>query len=190
MYRRKTLFSTGGFMFADRLQKLSASLPAAGLDAVALNPGTNLAYLTGLHFHLMERPVVFLLAPGAEPVIVLPDLEKAKVEQLPFPARAITYGENPATWGSAFEQAARSLGLAGRRIGMDPRQMRLLELWHVQAAAPGMQILDGSAVLSSLRLRKDTAEVDAMRRAPDRAGRLAVHHPLGEVGHDGARLGW
>jgi Xaa-Pro dipeptidase len=44
-------------MTSARLEKLHASLRTSGLDAVAINPGPTLTYLTGLHFHLMERPV-------------------------------------------------------------------------------------------------------------------------------------
>jgi Xaa-Pro dipeptidase len=39
------------------LERLAASLRTSDLDAVILNPGPTLTYLTGLHFHLMERPV-------------------------------------------------------------------------------------------------------------------------------------
>ena len=51
-------------MTTSRFDKLSASLSTSGLDAVILNPGPTLTYLTGLHFHLMERPVVLFFAAG------------------------------------------------------------------------------------------------------------------------------
>ena len=59
-------------MTKSRLEKLNLSLRSSGLPAVALNPGPTLTYLTGLHFHLMERPIVLLVAEGQEPVIVIP----------------------------------------------------------------------------------------------------------------------
>ncbi len=65
-----------------RLEKLTDSLQASGLDAVALNPGPTLKYLTGLSFHLMERPVVVFVAAGQDPAIVLPELEMLKLEHL------------------------------------------------------------------------------------------------------------
>ena len=61
-------------MTASRLDKLTDSLRASGLDAVALNPGPTLKYLTDLNFHLMERPVVLIAAPGQDPAIILPEL--------------------------------------------------------------------------------------------------------------------
>ncbi|MBC6940887.1 MAG: aminopeptidase P family protein, partial [Anaerolineae bacterium] len=49
-------------MTTSRFDKLSASLSTSGLDAAILNPGPTLTYLTGLHFHLMERPTVLFFA--------------------------------------------------------------------------------------------------------------------------------
>jgi Xaa-Pro dipeptidase len=52
-----------------------------------------------------------------------------------------------------------------KRIGVEPRQLRLLEFRHVKNRAPEAEYPDASDVLSGLRLRKDKAEVDKMRRA-------------------------
>ena len=46
-------------MTQSRFDKLNVSLQRSGLDAVVLNPGPTLTHLTGLRFHLMERPVVW-----------------------------------------------------------------------------------------------------------------------------------
>jgi Xaa-Pro dipeptidase len=156
-------------MTTARLEHLNTALSQAGLDGVVLNPGPTFAYLTGVSFHLMERPVVLLIATGRRPVIVLPEFEMAKVELFPFPVDAFSYVENPAEWDGAFHKALSSLGLDGRKIGVEPRQMRLLEFRHVHAGAPEADYPDASDALASLRLRKDDAEIDAMRRAVNAA---------------------
>ncbi|HUI89217.1 MAG TPA: Xaa-Pro peptidase family protein [Anaerolineales bacterium] len=148
-----------------RLEKLHIALAQAGLDAVVVNPGPTLTYLTGLKFHLMERPVVLLVAPGKDPVIVLPELEYPKVNLFPYRVNAMTYGENPAEWNAVFRKALQSLGLDGKKIGVEPRQLRLLEFQYVRAGAPEADFPDASEALASLRLRKDQSEVEAMRRA-------------------------
>ncbi|HCB01662.1 MAG TPA: aminopeptidase P family protein [Anaerolineae bacterium] len=135
------------------------------MDAVILNPGPTLKYLTGLNFHLMERPVVLFVAQGKDPVLVLPELELPKVDLFPYKVTGIAYGENPSEWDNAFRKAAQALGLDGKRIGVEPRQLRLLEFRHVKAGAPEADFPDATDVLAELRLRKDKAEVDAMRRA-------------------------
>lgn len=152
-------------MIQSRLDKLKASLRTSGLDSVILNPGPTLTYLTGLHFHLMERPVVLLFAKDQDPAIVLPELELQKVVDLPYKLQIFPYSENPSEWDDAFRKAVQALGLDGKRIGVEPRQLRLLEFRHVKAGAPEADFPDASPVLSALRLKKDQAEVDAMRRA-------------------------
>lgn len=152
-------------MTQSRLDKLTASLRSSGLSAVALNPGPTLTYLTGVAFHLMERPVVLLVTADKDPVLILPELELPKLDLFSYKVQAFSYGENPAEWGNVFRKAAQSLGLDGKRVGVEPRQMRLLEFSHVKAGAPEADYPDASDVLAGLRLRKDKAEVDAMRKA-------------------------
>lgn len=152
-------------MIYSRLDRLNASLRTSDLDAVILNPGPTLTYLTGLHFHLMERPVVLLYATDQDPAIVLPELELQKVASLPYKLQVFSYPENPAEWDAVFRKAVQALGLDGKRIGVEPRQLRLLEFRHVKSGAPEADYPDASEVLSGLRLRKDQAEVEAMRRA-------------------------
>lgn len=152
-------------MTSVRLERLQTALAQAGLDAAALNPGPTLTYLTGLKFHLMERPVVLLVAQGKDPVIVLPELEMPKVNLFPCKVNAFAYGENPSEWDAAFRKAVQSLSLDGKKIGVEPRQMRLLEFRHVKVGAPEADFPDASEALASLRLRKDESEIGAMRRA-------------------------
>ncbi len=57
------------------------------------------------------------------------------------------------------------MGLDGKRIGVEPRQLRLLEFRHVKSGAPESEYPDASDVLTGLRLKKDKAEVDTMRHA-------------------------
>ena len=152
-------------MTQSRLDKLNTSLRTSGLDGLILNPGPTLTYLTGLHFHLMERQVVLLLAKDQVPAIVLPELELQKVASLPYELKIFAYPENPSEWGSVFRKAVQTLGLDERRIGVEPRQLRLLEFRYVKDGAPEAEYPDASDVLSELRLRKDKSEVEAMRRA-------------------------
>jgi Xaa-Pro dipeptidase len=152
-------------MTTPRLDKLYAALDKAGLDAAAINPGPTMFYLSGIHFHLMERPIVILFAPGKAPAVVLPELELPKVALFPYEVQPFAYGEIPSTWDEAFKEAAQALGLDGKKIGVEPRAMRLLEFRHVKAGAPEADFPDAGETLGSLRLTKGADEIARMRRA-------------------------
>ncbi len=152
-------------MTQTRFDKLNASLRTSDLDAVILNPSPTLKYLTGLSFHLMERPVVLFFARDQTPAIVLPELELQKTASLPYALQVFAYGENPSGWGEVFRKAVQALGLDGKRIGVEPRNLRLLEFQYVSSAAPAAEFPDAGGALAGLRLRKEPAEVEAMRKA-------------------------
>lgn len=148
-----------------RQARIAESLQSGKLDGLALNAGPSLVYLTGLDFHLSERPVVALFSGNSPPVIVLPELEAGKLEPVEFPLQAFLYGEDPHSWGEVFEKAARSAGIDGRRVGVEPRRLRVLELRLLEAAAPRAEFLSAEENLASLRMVKDQTEIAAMRNA-------------------------
>jgi Xaa-Pro dipeptidase len=148
-----------------RHSKLARILYNSGLDALVLNPGPSLIYLTGLHFHLMERPVVTFFTPHNPPAIVLPELEAGKTTQLDFPIQVFPYGEDPDTWLPAFRQAARAVDLDQHQVGVEPGRLRFLELRFLEAAAEGARFISAEEILAALRMQKDENELAAMRKA-------------------------
>jgi Xaa-Pro dipeptidase len=152
-------------MFPTRLVRLYKAIRTSNLDALALNPSPSLVYLTGLHFHLMERPVVVFFTADSAPVIVLPELEMLKLGGLPFKLQAFPYGEDPAEWETVFQKAGQSLGLPGKRIGVEPQHMRLLEFCKLKAIAGETECLDATNIVGDLRVCKEKSEVAAMRKA-------------------------
>src|SRR4030095_2375279 len=100
-----------------------------------------------------------------DPAIVLPELELQKVDSLPYKLHVFSYPENPVEGDNAFRKDVKALGLDGKEMVVEPRQRRLLEFRHVKNSAPEADYPDASNVLSGLRLRKDKAEIDAIRQA-------------------------
>ena len=152
-------------MIPTRLERLYQLMNASGLDALALNPGPSLFYLTGLNFHLMERPTVLLLAPPAAPALVMPELELPKVAAARVPLTPFAFGDNPQTWGEVFTKAAAALHLEGKRVGVEPTRLRFLELSYLKNAAPKAAFISGESVFNQLRLQKDSEEIAFMREA-------------------------
>jgi Xaa-Pro dipeptidase len=169
-----------GSRFIARQAQLATALYTHHLDVLALNPGPSLVYLTGLNFHLMERPVVGLFTPHNPVILILPELEAGKTANLPYPVQAFPYGEDPAIWPNAFRQAALAAQIEGRRVGVEPGQMRVLELRLLEAAAKTAQYLSAEACLADLRMRKDQSEIESMRKAGQIA-QLALRETLPKV---------
>jgi Xaa-Pro dipeptidase len=158
-------------VFIARQNRLATALAEVGLDAMALNSGPSLVYLTGLHFHLSERPVVALFIPGKTPFLVAPELEIAKTRGLPFEMQVYSYSEDLDTWPVAFGEAAQAAGIGNQQVGVEPGRLRVLELRFLEAAAPGARWVSAETSLAALRMRKDAGEIAAMRTAADIAQR-------------------
>lgn len=160
-----TFDSTHTADYLARQSRLARLLEAAGLQTVALNPGPTLTYLTGLHFHLMERPVVAFFRRQGPVVLVLPELETGKTADLPFPIHTFPYGENPQSWPAAFERAARDAGIETGRVGVEPTGLRYLELRYLETAAPRAGFVPADGLLAELRMRKEPVEIAKMSAA-------------------------
>jgi Xaa-Pro dipeptidase len=152
-------------MFTRRLHRLRGYMEEKGFSAVAVNAGPSMTYLTGLHFHLMERPVVIVFTPTGDPTIILPELEQAKLANLPFPARVYAYGEHPVEWSRTFGDALDTLNLAGGKVGVEPGQLRLLEYDYLRLAGGDADFTDGSEIFAAMRSIKDSEEISCMRKA-------------------------
>jgi Xaa-Pro dipeptidase len=148
-----------------RQEKLGNLIRQAGLDCIVVNPGSSLLYLTGLSFHLMERPVVVYFFPDTRPIVVLPELEKLKLNNLPFEVEPYTYNDNPKTWQEAFNKASQAARIERTIIGVEPLTLRVLELRFLEKAAPHAQFVSAEKSLSLLRICKDNTEIDSMRNA-------------------------
>jgi len=151
--------------FTSRQAYLNQALQSANLSSLVLNPGASLTYLTGLHFHLSERPVIALFSPGQPVHLILPELEQAKLLDLTYPILAFPYGEDPQRWVDSFRTALVAARIGSSRIGVEPRQLRLLEFRLLQQVAPEAEYISAEEALSSLRMIKDSLEILAMRKA-------------------------
>jgi len=118
-----------------RQETLRDLLKNSNLSGVGLNPGPDLSYLTGLDFHLMERPVLGIFPSSGDPVFILPELEGAKIASLPFP------------------------------LGIIPRRLRLLEQNYLLGAAPGMLLDSAQPILTQMRRIKSENEIKFMGEA-------------------------
>ncbi len=147
-----------------RIEELMSQASGNGLDAIVLMPGPNLQYLTGLSFHLSERPILALFPAQGVPAIVLPALEAGRVEAAACEMAVFPYTDQEGHRG-AIQGACAALELADCFLGVEALRMRLLEARLLERYAPDCQLVPAEEVLFHLRMRKDQDEIGLMRRA-------------------------
>ena len=146
----------------DRLGRLREAMGPADLDAAALVPGPNFYYLTGAHFHLMERPTVLFVPRDGPLRAVIPLLERARWERS-VPDAETVYWQDSDGYEDAFRRLAA--GFAPARIGVEGQRMRVFEAEAIRRAFPDASVLDAHAAIARMRLHKDAGEVAALSRA-------------------------
>ncbi len=161
---------------AGRVEAVCRAAGAAGLDALLVSPGPDLRYLTGYHAHPLERLTCLVCPADGEPVLVVPELEKAAAEASP----AGRLGIEIAGWAETddpYALVARRLPAAARRIAVDNHMWAEKVLAFRRALPQAEQALAGE-VLRELRIRKSPQEVAALRRAGAAIDR--VHRRIGD----------
>ncbi|MCP4359190.1 MAG: aminopeptidase P family protein [Chloroflexi bacterium] len=152
-------------MNTNRLNKLIPKMLANGLDGIALVPGPNMEYLSGIYSHLSERPIVLFYPADDEPAIVIPTLEAMKARAAGIPDGRIFAWSDEEGYTGAIQQACAHLELTDYLLGIESLHMRVLEYELLKRYAPGLQTTPAEPTLMALRAIKDEAEIAAMERA-------------------------
>jgi len=160
-----------------RIERTSHLLEKSDFSTLVLNPGPTLYYLTGLSFHLMERPIIGIFTPHQPVILIIPELEARKIETLPFPIQPFSYNDDPASWPNAFDRATDFIKVNGAIIGVEPTRFRFLELRLLGDAIQNARFVSAEDMISGLRMKKDDQEIRAMRKAVEIA-QLAISSTL------------
>ena len=176
----------------DRIHRAREETAALQLDALVVSPSPDLAYLTGYDPMPLERPTLLVLRPDRDPVLLVPELEKA-------PAAASPVGEHLelVPWRDGLDPyvAAASLLAGAARIAVTDR-LWASHLLGLQRELPEAAFSPASLVLGRLRAIKDAHELETLRRAgraADETFRQVVTMPFQgrseeDVAHDLADL--
>jgi Xaa-Pro dipeptidase len=152
-------------MHEDRLAILRQVMEERSLETLALLPGPSLFYLSGLSFHLLERPIVCFFNIKKDPLIIVPELERSKVEASHLKIDVLDYGEDSASRLKAFDVAGKKLGLEKTRVGIEPLGMRAYELRLLEGAAADVKLGSAEDIVADLRVIKQEGELSQMRQA-------------------------
>ncbi|HUG56192.1 MAG TPA: aminopeptidase P family protein [Candidatus Limnocylindrales bacterium] len=175
--------------FRARRERAAAACREAGIAALLVSPGSDLAYLSGYRIHLSERLTCLVLPADGAPVLVVPALEAPRAAAATdCELRAWQETEDPAALVASLVATDGPVAVAD--------QMWALFVLRLQRALRGRAFRHASEITRALRARKDAGEVAALRAvsaSADRAYRRALALPFGgraerEVGADLAAL--
>jgi Xaa-Pro dipeptidase len=158
-------------VFATRIAALRRLQMANSIACVALVPGANLRYFTGLSMHLSERPAVAFIPAKGPLVVLLPVLEASAAKpRLPEGTHVFTYRDEEGH-EHVFHQVAETLDLAGGLLAVEYLAMRLLEMRRIEQVFPDCLLVATEPWMPELRMAKDDVEIAHMRRAVEIAER-------------------
>ncbi|MFI7188909.1 M24 family metallopeptidase [Nocardia nova] len=165
----------GAEIYGKRLERAAELTRAAHLDALLITPGPDLRYLLGSAAQSFERLTCLVVpASGETPSVVVPKLELSALDG----SAAGELGLHMVSWVDGVDPygVVKSTLNAGARVAVDDAMPAL----HLLPIADALTALPVSAtpIIRELRMIKDAAEIDALRRAGAAIDR--VHARMGE----------
>lgn len=163
-------------MYTDRIAQLVTHMQEQGIHAAAIVPGASLRYLTGLTFHPGKRLTLALIAAdNTPPCMVLPAMETTRAHVatriggssdsfLHFYAWHDSEGPAQALQ-QALEHTFQHMSGQPPVLAVEYTVMRVMELRDLEQMLPGVQIVDATPLLASLRMVKDAQELALMAEA-------------------------
>lgn len=166
-------FSTD--VYAQRLRAAASAAADAGLAGLVITPGYDLRYLVGSRAQTFERLTALVLPATGDPTIVVPRLELASLKDSAVPELGVAVrdwvdGDDP------YRLVAQALpGQAPFAVAVTDAMpaLHLLPLAGVLGEVPVL----ATDVLRTLRMIKDAAEVDALRKAGAAIDRVHARVP-------------
>lgn len=166
-----------------RIEKLRKQMEAWQLDGLALLPGPNMLYFSGISSHVSERPIILFIPLHDEPAIIIPTLEAMKARAAGLISTKIFEWSDQSGYQAAFAAASTDLRLADWRMGVEKFYMRVFESELLQEYAPGVRMIHAEPLIYALRAVKDNGEIVALEKAVAVAERaMAVLLPDIKIG--------
>ncbi|MBB1159609.1 MULTISPECIES: M24 family metallopeptidase [Amycolatopsis] len=158
-----------------RLDRAAKAAAAANTDALLVAPGSDLRYLLGQAGGSFERLTTLVIPAEGTPALVVPKLEAPGYADVPTD----DLGVEVLTWvdgDDPYRLVADRLGKPGRIAVSDFTPA--LHVLSLRAAFGDAEQTLAGPIVRELRMRKDAAEIEALRKAGAAIDR--VHARMGE----------
>lgn len=165
--------------YIDRQDQLAQTLHSLGASAYIAEPGANAAFfanLSGLSWHLSERPLLLLITPtlengavSGEVSILTPSFEATRARLLPVPSDSeIAYPEwpedvNPYKVAVSAIPRLRNQDGSAKTIYVDDAMRHFVADGLQKAAGDNVRVLSAPVEIRHLRERKRQEELDILK---------------------------
>ncbi len=156
------------FDYGTRLAALRSLMGSRSIDALVASVGADLPYLTGYEAMPLERLTMLVVTMDRPPVLVVPELEAPRVVERPEVFEINAWGETE----DPVAIVAKLLDGAGSVVVGD--QTWATFVLALEARLPSVRFDVASPLTRELRMRKDPAELDALRSAGRATDRVAA----------------
>ncbi len=158
------------FDYAGRVARLQKEMTEQAVDVVLLSAGSDLPYFSGYEAVPLERLTMLVVPSEGECSLFVPELEAARVEHGPFELVPWAETDDP------VRMVARAAGPT--RLAAIGDHTWSAFLVGLQAEMPSTMWTAASALTKALRMRKDPAEIEALRQAAAAVDRVLARVPL------------
>jgi Xaa-Pro dipeptidase len=134
--------------YQQRLTKLQDAMKEFGLQAIVLEPGPAMVYLTGVRWGKSERTFAVVLPVKGAPAWVLPGFEEMRARELIRPGDDIRVWQEDESPYQRIVQAMKDRGIAAGRVGMDDGA-RFFVFDGIRKLAPAMDYVSAMAALKA-----------------------------------------
>jgi Xaa-Pro aminopeptidase len=159
--------ATTVFDYSERMVRLRRVMERQGVDGFLLSSGSDLPYFTGYEAMPLERLTMLVVPLTSDPILVVPQLEAPRVKPGPFAIRSWAETEDPLDIVADLCQGSTSIAISD--------QTWSVFLLGLQALLPSAAFRSATPITRTLRAKKDSAEVEFLRRAAAGADRVSAH---------------
>jgi len=147
--------------YRDRIAKVQEAMKEFGLQAMVLEPGPAMMYLTGVRWGRGERSFVLVLPQKGEPAFVLPGFEEMRARELIHAGADIRIWQEDESPFQKMVTVLRDRGVTAGRVGIDDAA-RFFVFDGIRKLAPKLEYVSTRPVLKAAGV--DTTQAPRQRK--------------------------
>ena len=149
-----------------RIDKARRLMRENNMAAMFLEPGSSMAYYTGVRWGLSERPFGLVIPAVGELAYITPGFEEERARELIKFATDVRVWQEDESPYRLVAQILRDRGIATGRVGIEER-VRFFVADGIRAEAPQLEFTSATPITAGCRMIKSAAELALMQRAND-----------------------